>query len=468
MTESSGGHTPLSRMRFSWQRQEEAEAEAAESAEPISPEPEYPSSYDEPLRDPGVPTETQAPTARTDSPPWSPEATPYPSDGPEPFDYSPPVAPPEAAPFTPPPPVAEAPTPDAYPPPPAAPLRKERARRARPPEGKFDVPAPGGRFGGRRGLHTGIRATLVITCCLVVLGTVGFGAYVYGVAAATDATYNLSEADVRAYHLADFPVEQAGQFAADYARICLSQPETDAARAQRESDLAQFSSSGVDPSCGWNGAGAQTVTDVEWTGESSPVEVEGYRENARWFTVRALTSSGRHMLEVPVYVADLASGTGLRIVGDLGEMPQPVLAEVEVPERSAESDVELAESLVDGEFFAQYFAAWGESDGAALGRLVTTDAMPTARAGLNGTLIQPRIDEATVFFPADADTDEFTWQVGDTAEAWVRVIWRNPQVAGSTVTRSYRVQMAKTADASSPAQEWAVRDIRGGVPDVDD
>lgn len=474
MTESSGGHTPLSRMRFSWQRQEEAEAadtaemaDTADVAEPSSTEPEYPSAYDEPLRDFGAPTETEAPATPVEPPPWSPDATPYPTEAPVPSGYPPPVAQPDSGPSAPPPPAAGLPAPEAHVAPPGA-VRKDRARRAELPDGKFDVPAPGGRFGGRRGLHAGVRATLVITCCLVVLGTVGFGAYVYGVAAATDTTYNLSDADVRAYHLADFPVDQAGQFAADYVRICLSQPETEAARTQRESDLAQFSSAGVDPTCGWNGGGVQTVTDVQWTGESSPVEVDGYREHARWFTIRALTSSGRHMLEVPVYVEDRATGTGLRIVGDLGEMPQPVLADVELPERTAETDVELAESLVDGEFFAQYFAAWGESDGAALGRLVSTDALPAARAGLNGTLVDPRIDEATVFYPADADTEEFSWQVGDTTEAWVRTIWRNPQVAKATVTRSYRVQLIKIADAASPAQEWAVRDIRGGVPDVDD
>lgn len=479
MTESSGGHTPLSRMRFSWQRQEEAEAaDTADTAVPTTSEPEYPNSDDEAPRDVGAPPELKAPPPMVEPQPWSPAATP--SDEPAPSGYPvgpSPVAPsrvaPDGSPPVGPPRGGEPAEPDAYAGPPgptvpAGPARKGRIRRGGQVAGTFDVPAPGGRFNGRRGLHSGVRATLVITCCLVVLGTVGFGAYVYGIAAATDQTYNLSDADVRAYHLADFPVDQAGQFAADYVRICLSQPDTDAARTQRETDLAEFSSAGVDPTCGWNGAGAQTVTDVQWTGESTPVEVDGYREHARWFTVRALTSSGRHMLEVPVYVEDLASGTGLRIVGELGEIPPPVLADVERPERAAETDVELAESLIDGEFFAQYFAAWGESDSAALGRLVSTDAMPAARAGLNGTLIEPRIDEATVFYPADADIEEFSWQVGDTADVWVRVIWRSQQVAEATLTRSYRVQLIKIADASSPAQEWAVRDIKGGVPDVDD
>src|SRR5690606_39297376 len=114
-----------------------------------------------------------------------------------------------------------------------------------------------------------------------------------------------------------------------------------------------------------------------------------------------------------------AGGTGMRIIGEIGEMPPPVLADVKPPERTTEVDVELGESLGAGKFFAQYFAAWGASDTAALGRLISTGARPAARAGLNGTLTEPRIDEATVFYPADADTDNFTWEVGDTAEAWV-------------------------------------------------
>lgn len=469
MTDSSGGHTPLSRMRFSWQRQEELDAADADVSAPPEQESAAPYAEDMAVRgfDDGPAGVDHAP-APVGVPPRFSETTPYPTDEPAPSTtyaaFEPSVPDQPAA-----PPPVEATAPPEVNDQPVRPARKTRAGRGgRRPAGDFDVPAPGRRFSGRRGLHAGLRATLVVTCCLVVLGTVGFGAYIYGVVAATDSTYRLSEADVRAYHLADFPVEQASQFAAEYIRLCLSHPETQAARDQRESDLAAFTSAGVDRTCGWNGSGVQTVSDVAWTGASSPVEIDGYRDHARWFTISALTNSGRRVVEVPVYVEDLDGGTGMRIIGDLGEMPQPVLADVEVPTRNAEADVELAESLVDGEFFAQYFAAWGASDDAALGRLVSTDALPAARAGLGGALSKPRITEATVFYPADAEPAEFSWQVGDTAEAWVRVTWQDPAAADVAVARAYRVQLTKTADAASPAQEWAVRDIRGGVPDVDD
>ena len=55
-------------------------------------------------------------------------------------------------------------------------------------------------------------------------------------------------------------------------------------------------------------------------------------------TVRVLTSAGSRIVTVPVYVADLASGDGMRIVGDIGEMPQPNLVKAPEPEQPAAVD----------------------------------------------------------------------------------------------------------------------------------
>lgn len=491
MTERSGGHTPLSRMRFSWQRKDEPEAAPpGDSSEPEAHavprtddapadghtagypgQPGAPPGYDDPPVGASVPSTGWVQTPPTGAPPTE---TPPPAgrwSAPRP-DFS-----------TPPVPDGDAPRDKAPPMAPAGDAQAKKdgkqksgvsARRREQPapdrtEGGFDVPPPGGRFSGKRGTHAGVRSAIVITCCLVVLGTVGFGAYVYGAAAAGDRDYVLSEGDAAAYHLSEFPLEQAGQFAENYVRICLNHPEAEAAKEQRQDQLAQYASEGVDATCGWNGSGVQSVIDVAWTGESTPMTEAGYGENARWLTVRALTTSGSRVVEVPVYVEDLASGQGLRIVGDLGEMPQPVLANVERPAANTDVDVELGEALVDGEFFQQFFTAWGASENAALQRLVSPDATPAARSGLSGTLVQPQIDDAQIFYPDGTDPDEFSWDVGASAEAWVWVVWQNPRVDEETTsTRAYRVQLVKTADASNPTQEWAVRDIRGGVPDVDD
>jgi hypothetical protein len=49
----------------------------------------------------------------------------------------------------------------------------------------------------------------------------------------------------------------------------------------------------------------------------------------------------------------------------------------------------------------------------------------------------------------------------------VWVTWSNP-AAGKDATegRAYRLQLVMTTQGASPAQEWAVRDISGGVPDL--
>ncbi|MBM7784478.1 conjugal transfer protein [Tenggerimyces flavus] len=281
--------------------------------------------------------------------------------------------------------------------------------------------------------------------------------------------YRLSDADVARYNLTDFPLEQAGRFAADYARLCLTHSSTPGAVEQRQNRLARFVSAGTDASCGWNGTGVQTVADASWTGSSEPIDLSGYEGHARMMLVRVLTSAGSRIVSVPVYVADLARADGMRIVGDIGEMPQPRLANPPEASAPAAADSALGEALVQGEFFRQFFDAWGSSTSAALQRFVTPDALPEARSGLGNTLSSPKIDKALVFLPAGVDLNdtEFEWRTGMVTEAWVWVVWSNT-AAGKTATerRAYRLQLVKTTQAASPAQEWAVRDIRGGVPDL--
>lgn len=275
MTDSSGGHTPLSRMRFSWQRRDELTDD--ELASP--PEPEGAAGQTEqtwpPTEAPAAAEPPQAGPAPTAPPPSAdpagaspaaageaaayagdPMLAPGPPGGgyalPGPSTSAPHPTVPGSAPDPKPasPPISPGPPPGRDPggddEPPRGRSGAKRPKRERSSDGDFEVPRPGGRFSGRRGLHSGVRATLVITCCLVVLGVVGFGAYVYGVAVAGDATYSLSEEDVAAYHLDDFPVGPAGEFAADYVRVCLDHPENEAAQEQRQDQLAQYTTSGVD------------------------------------------------------------------------------------------------------------------------------------------------------------------------------------------------------------------------------
>ncbi|MEQ4206480.1 conjugal transfer protein [Actinopolymorpha sp. B9G3] len=311
--------------------------------------------------------------------------------------------------------------------------------------------------------------TVILCACLVATGIVGYMAFSLGVSTMRANTYRLSEADIARYRLTDFPLEQAGRFAADYARICLTHDATPGAADQREAQLARYVSAGTDPTCGWNGEGTQTVSDASWTGESEPIDIGGYAGKARMMTVRVLTTTGSRVVTVPVYVADLQSGDGMRIVGDVGEMPQPTLADAPEPDEPADVDAGLGDALVQGEFFQQFFAAWGDSNGPALQRFMTPDATSRTSSGLGGTSTQPSIQEARVFLPEGADQSDgtYAWKTGEVAEAWIWVSWRTPGAGESALeTRAYRLQLVKTTQATSPSQEWAVRDIRGGVPDV--
>jgi hypothetical protein len=487
MTEPNEATTPLSRMRFSWQRGsgrpgtptappelDEEEFERDASGQPTSSHVEE--SYERPSND--------------ESPPVAEHVAPGQTLAPADVGTANGLHPPVEAPAAPPAPAEQQPTVPPTPAPSSAPARPEPVMRqtdrpirpaAAPTKSKkggkaakgrkatFDVPPPGRRFSGGRGTHAGVRVALILTTCLLALGIVGYIAFSFGVATMRANTYRLSPQDVGRYNLTDFPLAQAGRFAADYARLCLTHSSTPGAAEQREAQLARFVSSGTDASCGWNGEGVQTVTDASWTGASEPITIQGYAGHARMMVVRVLTSAGSRVVTVPVYVADLASGEGMRIVGDIGEMPQPRLVPAPKPTAVPADDSALAEALTSGQFFQQFFAAWGASNSAALQRFVTPDASTTARAGLSGTLRQPQIAKAQVFFPsqADADNENFEWRTGMVAEAWVWVTWSNPAAgAKATEGRAYRLQLVMTTQAANPAQEWAVRDVSGGVPDL--
>ena len=499
MTEPNEATTPLSRMRFSWQRgsgrpgsptaPDEVDDRDLRDEDDWAPSPAQPGSdgqdQDDQLAEPDTWTydELPEPTSELSNGRSTVTADPVPDqDRPE-GPHGAPAPPPLEEPPAPGPkydPAArrrvEARTPPERPGRPAQTPQarggaKERQKKARKGKDTFQVPPPGGRFSGGRSAHVGLRIALILTTCLLALGVVAYIAFSFGVATMRENQYRLSDADIARFNLTDFPLEQAGRFAADYARLCLTHSSTAGAADQRVDRLARFVSAGTDPSCGWNGEGVQTVSDSTWTGSSEPIGVPEYAQHARMMVVRVLTSAGSRIVTVPVYVADLRNADGMRIIGDIGEMPQPRLANAPKATAPADVDESLGTALVDGEFFRQFFDAWGSSEGPALQRFVTPDALPEARAGLGGTLSAPKIDKAQVFFPPDVDPNDntFQWRTGMVTEAWVWVVWSNT-AAGKTATerRAYRLQLVKTTQAASPAQEWAVRDIRGGVPDIGD
>ncbi|MCH0542664.1 conjugal transfer protein [Streptomyces sp. MUM 203J] len=330
--------------------------------------------------------------------------------------------------------------------------------------GGFDVPRPGGRLpaSGRR-THVALRATLLFTTCAFALGSCGVVGLAIG-KSSTPQTAALDKEDVQRFRLTEFPTRAAATFAEDYATRCLTY-DPKAADARRD-ELARFATAGVDTDCGWNGVGTQSVTLAAWDG--SVEELPEYGKYGRYLGVQVTLSNGRvTTVSVPVYVADLAAASGLRVVGDVGEMPLPVRGAAPEVDRDEEVlDTELSDQLKE-RVLPGYFTAWGTSDTTAMSRFTTSDASLTATTGLRGALSAPRVHEVQALAPKGVGQgDTITYKDGQTVQARVTVVWGGAsnedggvQETTTTIRRSYRVTIVNTA------QGWFIQDIRGGVLD---
>ncbi|MET7907970.1 conjugal transfer protein [Streptomyces avermitilis] len=320
----------------------------------------------------------------------------------------------------------------------------------------FDVPRPGGRIpaGGRR-THVALRATLLITTCVFALGSCGVMGLVVGKSSGAG-TAGLDAADAARYRLTEFPTQQAATFAEQYAMLCLSfSPET---ASKRRENLARYTSSGVDPECGWSGEGTQKAAAATWDGTSE--ELPEYGDHGRYLGVQVRTDDGElTTLTVPVYVKDLATGEGMRIAGDVGEMPMP--ARANAPELDQDKEVvddSLSQQLQE-KVFPGYFEAWAASDSTAMARFTAPGATLAATSGLAGRLAEPKINDVVALVPKSVqDTDPYAYKAGQSVQVRVVVDWGDPK--DETLRRSYRMTVVNTA------QGWFIKDIRGGVLDA--
>ncbi|MFF3734074.1 conjugal transfer protein [Streptomyces sp. NPDC002476] len=316
---------------------------------------------------------------------------------------------------------------------------------------RFDVPRPGGRLTGGRGTHVAARMTALVTVSLLALGMVGVMAYNAGHPAPTES--GISDEEVSQYRLTSFPVERAIAFADRYARLCANQNPEQA--EQRRQAIVRLSSAGVDTTCGWDGKGSQVVAYSVWSGYMEPIAE--YPEHGYYIGIQVqFTTGALRTLSVPVWVNDLKSGDGMRVVGDVGTLPQPDQATPPAVKDPLQVDSELSTEL-QGKLFADFYASWGASNGTTLTRYVAPGASSAARAGLRGALQSPKVSDVKVLLPKGvAATDGHKWKVDDVTWSRVSVQWK----AGSThVTERYRVQIVLTD------QGWFVKDIRAGVSD---
>lgn len=328
----------------------------------------------------------------------------------------------------------------------------------------FAVPRPGGRLPATgRGTHVALRATLLITTCVFALGSCGVVGLAIG-SSSSAPTASLDTKDVQRYRLTEYPTQAAGTFAEKYATLCLTyDPKT---ADQRREELARYATSGVDRDCGWNGQGEQRVTAATWDG--SVEELPEYGKNGRYLGVQVTLSTGRvTTVSVPVFVANPAAGSGLRVVGDIGEMPLP--GRGTAPE--VDRDDEIVDDTLSDQLKAQvlpgYFTAWGASDSTAMSRFTTPDATAAATSGLAGALSAPEVTTVEALAPAGTeDGDTITYKYGQSVRVRVTVVWGEAGDEGATgeaaapqVKRSYRVTVVNTA------QGWFIKDVRGAVLD---
>lgn len=316
---------------------------------------------------------------------------------------------------------------------------------------RFDVPRPGGRLSGGRGTHVAARMTALVTGSLLALGTVGVMAYNAGHPAPVET--GITDEEVSQYRLTSFPVERAIAFADRYARLCANQNPEQA--EQRRQAIARLSSAGVDTTCGWDGKGSQVVAYSVWSGYMEPIAE--YPEHGYYIGIQVqLTTGTLRTLSVPVWVDDLRSGNGMRVVGDVGTLPQPDQATPPTMKDPLQVDSELSADL-QGKLFADFFASWGSSNGTTLTRYVAPGASSAARTGLRGTLESPTVSDVKVLLPKGVTaTDSHKWKVDAVTWARVSVQWKT---GSAHVTERYRVQIVLTD------QGWFVKDIRAGVPD---
>ncbi|MBK3626696.1 conjugal transfer protein [Streptomyces sp. MBT49] len=321
----------------------------------------------------------------------------------------------------------------------------------------FDVPKPGGRIsGGGRRTHVALRATLLITTCVFALGSCGVMGLVIGKSSGTT-TAGLDASDANRYRLTEFPTEQAAAFAEQYAQLCMTfSPDTSSAR---RTDLARYASAGVDPDCGWSGEGTSKAVSVTWDGTAE--KLPEYGDHGRYLGVQVRTEDGTlTTLTVPVYVQNLATGEGMRVSGDVGQMPLPAAADVPEVDQDDEVVDDTLSTQLQKEVLPGYFEAWGASNATAMARFLTPDATLTATTGLAGRLTAPQIGTVVALVPASAQNSKpYTYDSGQAVQVRVAVDWTDSK--GVAVRRAYRMTIVNTA------QGWFVKDVRGGVLDAE-
>jgi hypothetical protein len=311
-----------------------------------------------------------------------------------------------------------------------------------------------------RGGHLAVRVGIAFTACLLLLG-ITFIVGLFAGRIGTDKSSGISAGALNNYHVEQYPLQAAAAVAGRYTRLCLNAQPSNA--DQRSAELQSIVSSNVPNDCGWDGRGTLSATDIAWTGQADPMTQ--YGSHGRYMHMQASLGDQATPIQliVPVYVANLKDGTGVRVAGEPGILPasaSPSGGDA-VTEKDGSSDTGLAQMLT-ADVLPGFFTAWGSSSSADIDRYRTPDATGNVRNGLSNILSDPNIQGTNVPLPGSGIGAAHTWQTGDAATVESTVTWNVP--GGAHITLAYRLTMVHT---TATATGWSVRDIAGGIPDSD-
>ena len=331
------------------------------------------------------------------------------------------------------------------------------------------IPAPGKPYRNTKRVSTTTRSVVIGATALALLGSCGVGAF--GAVSMTRTAANrhaMTAADAeKAFHLDQFPTQQAATFAGRYLSLCLSRypagkNETMSPDEQKRQDAVEaMSVAANDTSCvpGESTTGGEgmdrTVVNTTFTGQTSPVNG---MKNARYVTMQVTTSDGVvSNYSVPVWFQNPDNAQGPRVVGSIGAVPLTRMGGgANLPQRT--EDTNLAGSL-QSSFMPQLMDAWFTS-GNNLPQFLAPNASSQASTGLQGLYQDVKVQKVQVY-PDKADQptkagESITYHEGSTVEADVTV---SATSAASKVKaeQSYRVTLVRQNN------KWFVQDIQAGT-----
>lgn len=326
----------------------------------------------------------------------------------------------------------------------------------------LDIPRIGGKpsIGKSRQAMTRLGIPLGV---LIVVGGMAFGC---GVDVGSDripAAGAVSQDEALRFRLSSFPADMAAAFAQRYLQSCLTHPAaTDPAAARaRLALITQMSTGGTDPGCGHADSATSAASaprEIVFTGQVRTVKT-GYDVGAAAFLTFQVVFSDDKVVNavLPVWVDDRADPATMRIVGSIGFMPVSSLGAPPPYNETRTKDAGLASKL-NSSVLAPFLTAWGSSDAQQLGLVLTTDATAEAKTGLRGLLIDPVVNQVTVFTERAYDGSELHYVDGDLIIAQTGAQWTNT-VTSTKQSAIYQIWLRLVQG------KWAVVDIAGSAID---